>query len=132
MMERFGFHREWLDKIMNLVCSVTYTFLHDGEQFEAVVPRRGLRQGDPISPYIYILYAEGLSSIFRRNEDAVLLHGCKVAKDAPVISHLLFTDDCYFIFKIVKSGAIVMKNILNRYEEISGQVVNYNVRSHTL
>lgn len=126
MMGKFGFHRGWIDKIMNLVCSVTYTFLHDGEQFGDVVPRRGLRQGDPISPYLYILCDVGLSSIIRRNEDAGLLHGCKVAKDAPVISHLLFADDCYFFFKDVKSEATVMKNILNRYEEISGQVVNYN------
>lgn len=50
------------------------------------MPQHGLMQGDPISPYIYIHCAEGRSSIIRRNEDAGLLHGCKVAKDTPVIS----------------------------------------------
>lgn len=55
-----------------------------------------------------------------------LIHGCVVARGAPPISHLLFVDDCYFFFKAIESEAGVMKNIINRYEELSGQVVNFN------
>lgn len=72
---------------------------------------------------------EGLSSIIRRNEDAGLLHGCRIARGAPIISHLLFADDCYFFFKATKSEANVMKRILSRYETISGQMINYNKSS---
>ena len=63
--------------------------------------------------------------MIRRNESAGLLHGCTIARGAPAISHLLFADDCYFFFKAVGPEANVMKRILNRYEEISGQKVNY-------
>ncbi|WOG90771.1 hypothetical protein DCAR_0310016 [Daucus carota subsp. sativus] len=78
-----------------------------------------------MSPYIYILCAEGLSSIIKRNEEAGLIHGCSVARGAPAISHLLFADDCYFFFKAIESEARVMKNIIKRYEELSGQAINF-------
>lgn len=126
MMERFGFHHTWINRIMTFISSVTYCFLHNGEQFGYVVPSRGVRQGDPISPYIYIMCVEGLSSIIRRNEEAGLLHGCRIATGAPVISHLLFADDCYLFFKANKVEANVMKRILDRYADISGQIINYN------
>lgn len=105
---------------------MSYSFLHKDGEFCNIVPQRGLRQGDPISPYIYIMCAEGLSAMIRRNEDVGLIHGCIVAKEAPTISHLLFADDCYLFFCANAVEAGVMKRILNRYEKISGQMVNYN------
>ncbi|XP_074371302.1 uncharacterized protein LOC141712314 [Apium graveolens] len=112
------------DRVMNLVTSVFYSFVHNASVFGDVVPQRGVRQGDPISPYLYILCAEGLSSIIRRNEDARLLYGCVIARGVPAISHLLFADDCYFFFRANKPEANVMKRILDCYEDVSGQVIN--------
>lgn len=79
-----------------------------------------MRQGDPISQYIYILCAEGLSAMIRRNEEAGILHGVKVETCAPIISHLLFADDCYLFFRANVTEAEVMKRNLNLYEIISG------------
>lgn len=126
MMERFGFNQIWIQRVMTFISSASYTFLHDGEQFGRVIPGRGVRQGDPMSPYIYIMCVEGLSAIICRNEEAGLIHGCRIAKEAPVISHLLFEDDCYLFFKATKAEAGVMKRILSRYAEISGQIINFN------
>lgn len=72
---------------MKLVCSVSYSFLHIGGEFGNVVPMHGQRQGDLISPYLYIMCADWLSTIILRNEDAGLLHGCTIARGAPIISH---------------------------------------------
>ncbi|XP_074351494.1 uncharacterized protein LOC141690607 [Apium graveolens] len=116
MMKKFGFHDIWVDRIMRFIQSVSYSFLHKDGEFGNISPQRRLCQGDPISPYIYIMCAEGLSSIIRRNEDVGLLHGCTVAREAPIISHLLFADDCYFLFRANAAEAGVMKRILNRYE----------------
>lgn len=69
---------------------------------------------------------EGLGYIIRRNEEVGLLHGCCIAKGAPVISPLLFTDDCYLFFKATKAEKNVMKRILDRYAEISGQIINFH------
>lgn len=109
---------------MKLITSVLYSFLHKENDFGNVVPRCGVRQGDPISPYIYIFCANGLSAIIRRNEEVGLLHGCIIARGAPSISHLLFIDDCYFFFRSTKSEANVIKRILNRYEDVSGNIIN--------
>lgn len=125
-MHKFVFQQQWIDRVMKLINSVSYTFTHNGQGFGNVRPTRGLRQGYPISPYIYILCAEGLSAMIRRNESASLIYGCTVARGAPTISHLLFASDCYFFFRAVESKVNVMKRILKRYEEISGQVVNFN------
>lgn len=99
--------------------------------FGEVRPQRGLRQGDPISPYLYILCSEGLSAMLRRHEEVGLLHGCKIARGAPSVSHLLFADDCYLFFRATRSEASTMKTVLNRYERCSGQAINYRKSSIT-
>ncbi|XP_074356253.1 uncharacterized protein LOC141695951 [Apium graveolens] len=92
--------------------AVTYSFMHNGGAFGDLKPQRGLHQGDPIAPYIYIMYAEGLSAMIRRNEEVGILHGCTVASGAPTISHLLFADDAYFFFRATAAEAGVMHQIL--------------------
>lgn len=126
ILENFGFHRISIDRVMQFIQSVSYTFTHNGAEFRTAIPQRGLREGHPIWPYIYILCAEGLSAIIKRNEEAHLLHVCTIARGAPVISHLLFTDDCYFFFRATRVEVNVMKRIMNRYAEISGQVINFD------
>lgn len=84
------------------------------------------QQGDPISPYLYIMCVEGLGDIIRRQESVGLIHGCSIAKGAPPISHLLFADDCYLFFRANKMEAGCIKNMLQRYELISGQTINYS------
>lgn len=125
MLEKFGFNQVWINRIMVCVKSVSYSFLQNGEVFGDIVPQRGIRQGDPISPYLYILCAEGLSAIMRRHEEGGMIHGCTIARGAPSISHLLFADDCYLFFRASEMEACTMKSILQRYEMISGQAVNF-------
>lgn len=80
MLIKFGFHSLWISRIMACVRSVSYSFLHNGEVFGDVIPQRGIRQGDPLSPYLYIMCAEGLSAIIKRNENVGLIHGCMIAR----------------------------------------------------
>lgn len=129
MLRKMGFHQIWISRLMAYINSVSYSFVRDGVVFGEVKPQRGLRQGDPISPYLYILCAEGLSAMLRRHEEMGMLHGCKIARGAPSVSHLLFADDCYLFFKATRIEASTVKNILNRYERCSGQAVNYRKSS---
>lgn len=80
MLSKFGFSGEWIARVMLCVKTVSYSFIHNGEIFGHINPGRGLRQGDPISPYLYIMCVEGLSAIIRRSEAAVLIHGCVIAR----------------------------------------------------
>ncbi|WOG86655.1 hypothetical protein DCAR_0205872 [Daucus carota subsp. sativus] len=129
IMVKFGFYDIWRQRIITCVRSVSYSFIHEGEVFGDVQPQRGIRQGDPISPYLYILCAEGLSSMLKRHEDMGLIHGLSVARGAPSVSHLLFADDCYLFFKATAAEALTVKNLLLRYENLSGQAVNFRKSS---
>lgn len=109
---------------MKCVRTVSYNFMHEGDKFGDIIPQRGIRQEDLISPYLYILCAEGLSLIIRRYEEVGLIHGCSIDRGALLISHLLFVNDCYFFLKAKGTKAITLKNIHMGYEKLSGQAIN--------
>jgi hypothetical protein len=96
----------------------------NGNTIGPIIPGRGLRQGDPLSPYLFIICAEGLSALIRKAEGKGDVHGVKICRNAPIISHLLFADDCFIFFRASDSEAGTMKNILSTYEAASGQAIN--------
>ncbi|XP_065622526.1 uncharacterized protein LOC136064552 [Quercus suber] len=63
VMEKMGFHEKWIKLIMHCITSVSYSILVNGVAYGNIIPTRGLRQGDPISPYIFLLCADGFSSL---------------------------------------------------------------------
>ena len=65
IMEKLGFAQVWIDTVMNMVSSVSFSVLFNGERLEAFRPTRGIRQGDPISPYLFLIAAEGLSCLLK-------------------------------------------------------------------
>ncbi|KAL5538918.1 hypothetical protein UlMin_042377 [Ulmus minor] len=74
-MKKLGFSEGWIKKIMACVTSVYYSLLINGEKVGLINPSRGLRQGDPLSPYLFLLCAEGLSSIIHMYERTGKLQG---------------------------------------------------------
>ncbi|XP_074315639.1 uncharacterized protein LOC141651843 [Silene latifolia] len=119
-----GFDRQWVSRVMECVTTVSFAVLINGKPSRSFRPSRGLRQGDPLSPYLFILCAEVLSSLMRRAVESNTLHGIRISNSAPSISHLLFADDSLFFAKAKAEEADVINNILRRYEEASGQLVN--------
>ena len=74
----------------------------NGELVDPIIPKRGLRQGDTLLPYLFIIYAEGLFAMLQQAEVCGDLHGCRISRGAPSISHLLFVDDNFFFFNASK------------------------------
>jgi hypothetical protein len=124
-MLRMGFAPQWVRWIMMCVESVDYSVIVNNNMVGPITPGRGIRQGDPLSPYLFILCAEGLSALIRQAEGRGDLHGVRICPAAPVISHLLFADDCFLFFRATESEARVMQNILKTYEEASGQAISF-------
>ena len=85
---------------------------------------RGLRQDDPLSPYLFILCAEGMTSMIKQAERNNILHGIKVCRRAPSISHLLFADDSFLFFRANEVETNALKKILDDYANASGQMIN--------
>ena len=114
-----GFQVGWVNMIMRCVSSVSYKVVHNGQEVSPIFRERGLCQGDPISPYLFILCTEGLSALLHDMENKKMIQGCKVARGAPSVSHLLFTDDSYLFFKASLLQFNYIKNCLQVYEKAS-------------
>ena len=93
MMERLGLHREFTDLLMACVTSVTYKVRYNDQEAEGFITTRGLRQGDPLSPYLFLMCAEGISSTLAQAEEVRGIKGVRVCRNASSVSHLLFADD---------------------------------------
>ncbi|KAL5572899.1 hypothetical protein UlMin_022496 [Ulmus minor] len=124
VMGKLGFSVGWTNKIMACISSVSYAFQLNGQKFGHLTPSRGLRQGDPLSPYLFLLCGEGLSSLLHHYEQAGRIQGLKCGLRGPTISHLLFADDSLLFLEAKTSACLAMKEVLNLYEAASGQAVN--------
>jgi len=124
MLLSFGFHRDWISVVMSCVTTVSYSILVNGQPTDILTPSRGLRQGDPLSPYLFLICTEGLAALIK---DAVAkreIHGVKVSRSAPSVTHLFFADDSLMFTRANPLEAQKVLSILNTYEAASGQVVN--------
>ncbi|KAL8119408.1 hypothetical protein AgCh_016796 [Apium graveolens] len=116
-----GFSNWWMYLILQCVTTVEYNIVHGEYTIGPIIPTRGLRQGDPLSPYLFIVCAEGLSCLLRYYEEKKWLHGVRICKKAPVINHILFADDCYIYCKANHEEATKVVELLKTYEMASGR-----------
>jgi len=124
VFERLGFHQQWITWIMQCVKTVTYSFLLNGQAKGLVLPERGIRQGDPLSPYLFILCSEVLSSLCNKAQVHGSLTGLRVARGSPRVNHLLFADDTMFFCRSDLRSCGKLQEILQKYERASGQQIS--------
>lgn len=96
----------------------------NSDESEIFTPTRELHQGDPLSPYLFFLCAEGLTGLLARAELQEELVGVRVCRDAPSISNLLFADDSLILMQADQANAQYLKRILDEYCLASGQLVS--------
>ena len=125
IMTKLGFAPSWMATIMRMVTSVKFSVLFNGSKLEEFLPSRGIRQGDPISPYLFLLAAEGLLCLLKTQDESSSLNGIRVAPSAPPVSHLLFADDSLLFIKASSDGANQLSSLMESYCNASGQRINY-------
>ncbi|KAL0378749.1 UNVERIFIED_CONTAM: Retrovirus-related Pol polyprotein from type-1 retrotransposable element R2 [Sesamum radiatum] len=121
---RLGFHHKFVHLTMSCVTTVSFSFLLNGEQFGFIRPRRGLRQGDPLSPYLFLFCAEAFSGLIRKAEVEGRIRGVAVSRRASPISHLLFADDTLIFCEASTEGLRCISEILAIYERGSSLKIN--------
>jgi hypothetical protein len=126
---KLGFAPDWINTVMRCVTNVRYAVRVNGELTAPVVPSRGIRQGDPISPYLFLLCTEGLSSLLFLKESLGVLQGVRNGRSGPPISHLLFADDSIFFARSDRKSVEALKDTLHVYCQGSGQKINIDKSS---
>lgn len=126
MMGKLGFSQRRIGLIMLCVKSVKYSVLVNGSLVGPIVPKHGLRQGCPLFPYLFIICAQGISSLLERDVARGDIHGVKVCRGAPSVSHLLLADDSFFFLRANNQECEKIKSIFSIYEKASGQAINFS------
>ena len=121
---KLGFHGRWVELIMVCVSSTSYSVLVNGAPHGYIKPTRGLRQGDPLSPYLFLICAEGLSALLHKKERENSIQGIAICLGGPRISHLFFADDSVIFCRASIHDCGALHNVLAIYERASGQKIN--------
>ena len=126
-LQLHGFHPTWIKWVMECISSVSYSLLINGEPSGLIKPSRGIRQGDPLSPYIFLLCMEALTnslSIASRNPKGGI--GIKICLRSERLPCLMFADDCLLFCKAETAACWHLKNILDTFCDTLGQLINYH------
>ena len=124
VMIKMGFHEKWVELIMHCITSVTYSILVNGAAYSNITPMRGLQQGDPISPYIFLLCVDDFSSLIHDVARNHKISGVSICKGCPKITHLFFADNSLLFCKANSQECQNLVNILQLYEAASGQKIH--------
>ncbi|KAG7599040.1 Reverse transcriptase domain [Arabidopsis suecica] len=124
LMLKMGFAQRWVDWIIFCISSVSYKVLINGSPRGIIRPSRGIRQGDPISPFLFILCTEALVAKLKDAEWHGRIQGLQISRASPSTSHLLFADDSLFFCKADPTQGREIIEILRTYGEASGQQLN--------
>ena len=93
IMRKMGFDEKWIGLIMVCVKTVTYSILINGKPQGLIHPIKVIRQGDPLSPLVFLLCTEGLHGLIQHATRVGDIKGFSLCRRGPTLTHLLFADD---------------------------------------
>lgn len=121
-----GFSIEFYDCIMECISSTQFSVLVNGSPSGFFHSSRGIRQGDPMTPALFVLLADLLSRILARAERADTISGVKISLTSPRITHLMYADDLVIYCKAKQEEVSEVKRCLDLYCQWSGQRINWD------
>ena len=124
IMVKIGFTAGWIERVMSCVTTPSFSILVNGKPYGMIQPSRGICQGDPISPYLFLLCAKGLTALLNKAESEERIKGVSICRGAPKITNLMFADDSLLFCQATRAEGETIANILQTYEKASGQRIN--------
>jgi len=126
-LQRFGFLEIWIKWIMECIKTVSYSLIINDEPTGHIRPSCGIKQGDPLSPYIFIMCMEvlntALSNATKQSRTGL---GIKINTGVERIPCLFFADDYLLFYRADQTNYTVLKHLLDALCNHSGQLVNYH------
>ncbi|KAH9671373.1 reverse transcriptase domain-containing protein [Citrus sinensis] len=127
-MYQLGFDRSWIELIMNCISTSSFSVLINGVPKGLIRPERGLRQGCPLSSYLFIICTEALPNLLNEAEKKQLIRGLKFNKEIS-INHFLFADDSLIFSRATVEESMSLKQIFECYAAASGQIFYFEKSS---
>ena len=124
VLEKKGFSSKWRSWMRGCLSSVSYAILVNGNAKGWVKASRGLRQGDPLSPFLFTIVADVLSRMLLKAEERNLLEGFRVGRNRCRVSHLQFADDTILFANPREEELQTLKSLLLVFGQISRLKVN--------
>ncbi|KAL0006060.1 hypothetical protein SO802_013621 [Lithocarpus litseifolius] len=124
IMEKMGFLAVWIERVMSCVTTSSFSILVNCKPYGMVHPSRGIRQGDPLSPYLFLLCAEGFTTLLDKAELEGRISGVSICRGAPRASNLLFADDSLLFCQATQNEGEAIMEIIQTYANASGQSIN--------
>ena len=125
MLEKTGFCSKWVQWIEGCLKSASISILVNGSPTEEFLPKRGLRQGDPLAPFLFNVVAEGLNGLIRRAEEENICKGFQVGTNNVNISILQYADDTIFFGEAGLENIMAVKTFLRSFELASSLKINF-------
>ncbi|XP_025635616.1 uncharacterized protein [Arachis hypogaea] len=119
-----GFPNHIIKLIMSCISTARMRVLWNGEELDEFFPSRGIRQGDPLSPYIFVLCIERLSQLVNAAVDHGFWKPIKLNRDGPKLSHLCFADDLILFAEANLQQVDIIKKCLKAFCDSSGQKIS--------
>ena len=107
--------------IILCVKTVIYSVLVNVEPYGMFHPTRGIRQGDRLSLFLFLLCTKGLNGLIKKAEMNGDIHGFSLCRRGPKLTHLLFADDSLLFCRATMEECGKVLNMLSDYEDASGQ-----------
>ena len=120
IMRHLGLGERMVSLIMSCLNSISYCVLLNGQPIGNTKPSWGLRRGDPLSPYLFLMCAMGLQSLIHKAEVEGLIQGVSICRNGPRISHLFFADDSVLCCQAKEDEYQKILDILVVYKRGSG------------
>ncbi|GKV46217.1 hypothetical protein SLEP1_g53216 [Rubroshorea leprosula] len=125
MMRRMGFNTTWRTWIRECLTSSSVSVLINGSPTNQFPVSKGIRQGDPLSPFLFLIVAEGLNGLVSSAVEKQLNKGVAVGNEGVSVSHLQFADDTIFFREASEDNIGVIKSIMITFELVSGLKINF-------
>ena len=113
-----------IDLIMSCVSSSSSSIMFNGGCLEPFLPSRGIRQGDPLSPYLFILCMEFLGQLIEEKCSQKRWAPVKSSQGGIAFSHLMFADDIVLFAKADHMNCLTIREVLDDFCSKTGQTIS--------
>lgn len=124
MLEAFDFEKRWIEWVYSMISTPIFSILVNGIPSNTFNATRGIRQEDPISPFLFIMAAEGLGRVIKREQREKRIKGLEPWGNNLAITHQQFVDDIMLFGEVSIKEVRNIKRVLEIFMEASGMEIN--------